>query len=97
MLSWSLTFLVFALIAGLFGLSGIAGASAWIAKVLFVVFLVALVISLVSGYLSCLVLHRILRPRIGDVRAAAMLGRPSRVAAHSAVHRRTAWSGCGPR
>jgi uncharacterized membrane protein YtjA (UPF0391 family) len=46
MLSWALTFFVFALIAGFFGFFGVATAAAGIAKVLFVLFLVLFVASL---------------------------------------------------
>lgn len=49
MLSWSLTFLVFALLAGVFGFAGIAGTAAWVAQILFVLFLVLFVVSLITG------------------------------------------------
>jgi uncharacterized membrane protein YtjA (UPF0391 family) len=47
MLSWSLTFLIFALIAALLGFSGLAGAAVGIAKILFIVFLVMFLVSMV--------------------------------------------------
>jgi uncharacterized membrane protein YtjA (UPF0391 family) len=49
MLSWSLTFLLFALIAAAFGFTGIAGTAAWLAQILFVLFLVMFVVSLIAG------------------------------------------------
>lgn len=45
MLSWSLTFFIFALIAGVFGFFGIAQAAAGIAKILFFVFIGLFVLS----------------------------------------------------
>jgi uncharacterized membrane protein YtjA (UPF0391 family) len=47
MLSWSLTFLIFALIAALLGFTGLAGAAVSIAKILFIVFLVMFLLSLI--------------------------------------------------
>jgi uncharacterized membrane protein YtjA (UPF0391 family) len=49
MLSWSLTFLIFALIAALLGFTGLAGTAVGIAKILFVVFLVMYLLSVVFG------------------------------------------------
>ena len=49
MLSWALTFLVFALIAALFGFTSVAGASMGIAKILFFVFLILFLVSLIRG------------------------------------------------
>jgi uncharacterized membrane protein YtjA (UPF0391 family) len=49
MLSWSLTFFLFAIIAGVFGFAGIAGTAAWIAQVLFVLFLVLFLVSFLTG------------------------------------------------
>jgi uncharacterized membrane protein YtjA (UPF0391 family) len=47
MLSWILTFLLFAIIAGALGFTGIAGTSIAIAQTLFYVFLVLFVLSLI--------------------------------------------------
>jgi uncharacterized membrane protein YtjA (UPF0391 family) len=47
MLSWILTFLVFAIIAGALGFTGVAGASMGIAQTLFYIFLVLFVVSLI--------------------------------------------------
>jgi uncharacterized membrane protein YtjA (UPF0391 family) len=49
MLSWALTFLIFALIAGLFRFTGLAGTATQIAWVLFVVFLVMFLVSMLTG------------------------------------------------
>jgi uncharacterized membrane protein YtjA (UPF0391 family) len=49
MLSWALTFLVFALIAGLLGFTSVAGASISVAKILFFVFLILFLISAIRG------------------------------------------------
>lgn len=49
MLSWALTFLVFALIAGLLGFTTIAGAAIGIAKILFFLFLILFVVFLLLG------------------------------------------------
>ena len=46
MLSWTLTFLIFALIAALLGFTGLAGAAVGIARILFVIFLVMFLVSL---------------------------------------------------
>jgi uncharacterized membrane protein YtjA (UPF0391 family) len=47
MLSWILTFLLFAIIAGALGFTGIAGTSIAIAQTLFYIFLVLFVLSLI--------------------------------------------------
>jgi len=47
MLSWILTFLLFAIIAGALGFTGIAGTSIAIAQTLFYIFLVLFVVSLI--------------------------------------------------
>ncbi len=49
MLSWALTFLIFALVAALLGFTGIALLSVEIARVLFTLFLVLFIISLIFG------------------------------------------------
>ena len=46
MLSWALTFFIFALIAGALGFFGIAQAAVGIAKILFFVFIALFVLSL---------------------------------------------------
>jgi uncharacterized membrane protein YtjA (UPF0391 family) len=51
MLSWALTFLVFALVAALFGFTGIAATATEIAKLLFVIFLVLFLVSAAVGML----------------------------------------------
>ena len=52
MLTWALTFLIFALIAGLFGFSGVASASAGIAQTLFFVFLIMFAVSLIANFMK---------------------------------------------
>ncbi len=49
MLSWALTFLIFALVAALLGFTDIALLSVEIARVLFGLFLVLFIISLIFG------------------------------------------------
>ena len=49
MLSWALTFLIFALVAALLGFTGIAMISVEIARVLFALFLVLFIVSLIFG------------------------------------------------
>ena len=49
MLSYAVTFLLFALLAGVLGFGVIAGTAASIAKVLFVIFLVLFIASLLRG------------------------------------------------
>ncbi len=51
MLSWALTFLIFALIAALLGFTDLAIISAEIARVLFALFLVLFFISLIFGFI----------------------------------------------
>lgn len=46
MLSWSLSFFIFAIVAAIFGFTGIASTMAWVGQLLFVLFIVLFVISL---------------------------------------------------
>ncbi len=49
MLSWALTFFIFALVAAFLGFGGIAASAGGIAQVLFYVFVVLFVVSLLRG------------------------------------------------
>ncbi len=49
MLSWALTFLIFALVAALLGFTGLAIISIEIARLLFTIFIILFVISLIFG------------------------------------------------
>jgi uncharacterized membrane protein YtjA (UPF0391 family) len=49
MLSWALTFFIFALVAAFLGFGGIAASAGGIAQVLFYVFVALFIVSLVRG------------------------------------------------